>query len=145
MKKYKKIIIVGVFLLLIIITAIYTLNEAIASYNYDMDPKNGVDIMEGLNAVLILMIGGFAVLYEFDLFYTVYYFFIKPKMMPKTILNILANFSLVSIFIYWYLGNLYMGIRKYEIIASILFLMYIVFRTVYFLGSITSWSEEGDE
>ena len=65
--------------------------------------------------------------------------------MPKTILNILANFSLVSIFVYWYLGNLYTGIRKYEIIAPILFLMYVIFRTVYFLGSVTSWREEGNE
>ncbi len=57
----KKKIIIGVFSLLILITAIFFVVVAIDSYNYDMAPANGVDILEGFGAVLILMVGGFVV------------------------------------------------------------------------------------
>lgn len=40
----KKIIIICTFLLLIFITAFVFIKGAIESYNYDMDPANGVDI-----------------------------------------------------------------------------------------------------
>ena len=39
--KTKKIIIVSIFLVIIAITAIYTITGAVKSYNYDMDPANG--------------------------------------------------------------------------------------------------------
>ena len=70
--KNKKIIIVCIFLTLITITALFTVISAVKSYKYDMDPTNGVDILEGFGAVLIMMVGGFVVFYELDLFYTVY-------------------------------------------------------------------------
>ena len=85
-------------MLLIVITSLLFIKGAIDSYNYDMDPANGVDILEGFGAVLTMMVGGFVVFYELDLFYTVYYFFIKPKTVAKSILNILSNLSLLLIF-----------------------------------------------
>lgn len=93
----KKKIIIGVFSLLILITAIFFIFSAISSYNYDMDPNNGVDIFEGFGAVLIAVVGGFVVFYELDLFYTVYFFIIKPKTIAKSVLNVLANLTLVII------------------------------------------------
>ena len=63
-----------------------------------MDPANGVDILEGFGAVLTMMAGGFAVFYELDLFYTVYYFLIKPKTPIKSITVILANVTLLLLF-----------------------------------------------
>ncbi len=129
----KKRIIICVFLLLIIITAIDFIHAAIDSYNYDMDPNNGVDIFEGFRAVLIMMVGGFVVFYELDLFYTAYYFFLKPKTRTKSVLNILSNFSLVLIFVYSYLSNIFMELRAFEVTPLILLLIYLIFRIVYFV------------
>ena len=137
----KKIIIICAFSILILITAIAFIIGAIDSYNYDMDPNNGVDIFEGLGAVLITMVGGFVVFYELDLFYPTYYFFIKPKTKIKTILNILANFSLVLIFVYSHLSNIFMELRVYEITPVILFWIYVVLRIIYLFVS-TGFSNE---
>ena len=52
--KRKKIIAICAFLLLILVTATAFLIVAIDSYNYDMDPANGVDIMEGMGEVLFI-------------------------------------------------------------------------------------------
>lgn len=53
----KKTIIICVFILLILVTAFGFVKGAIDSYNYDMDPNNGVDLLEGLGAVFALIIG----------------------------------------------------------------------------------------
>ena len=103
----KKKIVICVFLTVILITTIFFIAAAIDSYNYDMDPANGVDILEGFGAVLAIMIGAFVVFYELDLFYTVYYFLIKPKTIVKSILNILANMSLLLIFFADYYKNVF--------------------------------------
>lgn len=120
----KKKIIIRAFLTLIFITSIFFVVSAIASYNYDMDPAIGVDIFEGvgvvLSFVLVIMIGVFVVFYELDLFYTVYYFLIKPKTIAKSILNVLANASLLLVFLS----------------PLILFAIYIVLRISYFIISI---------
>lgn len=122
--EYKKKIIIRAFLTLIFITSIFFVVSAIASYNYDMDPAIGVDIFEGvgvvLSFVLVIMIGVFVVFYELDLFYTVYYFLIKPKTIAKSILNVLANASLLLVFLS----------------PLILFAIYIVLRISYFIISI---------
>jgi hypothetical protein len=130
----KKMISVG-FLLLIFITAIATVADAIDAYNYEMDPNNGVDLLEGFAAGFIMIIGGFVVLYELDLFCTVYYFFVKPKTITRTLLNILSNFTLVLIFLYTYLSNVFTELRKYEITPIILFVIYVVFRLAYLFAS----------
>ena len=93
----KKKIIICVFSILILITAIVFIIGAIQSYNYDIT-NNPDDKWVGFGSVLTLIVGGFVVFYEFDLFYTAYYFLIKPKTKAKSILNILANFTLVIMF-----------------------------------------------
>lgn len=131
----KKKIIVGVFLLLIAITSIVFIIGAINSYNYDMDPENGVDIFEGFGAVLVAVVGGFVVFYELDLFYTVYYFFIKPKTITKSVLNIFANLTLLIIFLTDSIANfLYKYVSQIfgeEIIVLLaLVCIYIILRIV---------------
>ena len=60
----KKTLVVAVFLLLMVATAVWTVIAAIDSYRFDMDPANGVDILEGLGAVLVVIVGGLIVLYD---------------------------------------------------------------------------------
>ena len=130
--KKKKMIIVAIFLVLIALTAIYTIVSAVKSYNYDMDPSNGVDILEGFGAVLTMMVGGFVVFYELDLFYTVYYFFIKSKTIAKSILNILCNLSLLLLFFSEYYKNIF----EEDVMAPlIVFFTYIILRIVYVIVS----------
>lgn len=138
----KKKIIICVFSALILVTAIAFLAAAIDSYLYDMDPDNGVDILEGFGAVLIAGVGGFVVLYELDLFYTVYYFFVKPKTKTKTLLNIFSNLSLALGFACAYLVNDFWKYRKSEMIPIVLFLLYILFRFTYGLISSMQSAEE---
>ena len=129
----KKAIVICVFLLLILATAFGFVKGAVDSYKYDMDPANGVDILEGFGAAFALMIGTFVVLYELDLFYTVYYFCFKPKTIARTVLNIASNLSFALIFLYSHLANMDMSLRAYEFTPVILFLLYIVLRIVYFV------------
>ena len=130
----KKKIIISVFSVLIFTTVIAFAVGAIQSYNYDMDPANGVDIMEGFGAVLTLMVGGFVIFYELDLFYTVYYFFIKPKTATKSILNIVSNLTLFMIFFSDGIANFlyrHLNIFKEDWILPIaLFFVYIISRMV---------------
>ena len=87
----KKKILIGSFLLLVLVTAIVFLAWAIQSYNYDMDPANGVDIFAGFGAAVLIGVGGLVVLCEIDLFITVYYFLIIPKTLSKSIFMILSQ------------------------------------------------------
>ena len=120
-----KKIVICVFLTVILITAILFIAAAIDSYNYDMDPANGVDILEGFGAVLAIMIGAFVVFYELDLFYRVYYFLIMPKTIVKSILNILANMSLLLIFF----ADYYKNVFSEDVIAIFIVLtIYVVLR-----------------
>lgn len=121
----KKKIIVCVFLAFIFITAIFFIVSAVESYQYDMDPANGVDILEGFGAVLTVMVGAFVIFYELDLFYTVYYFLIKPKTIAKSILNILANVSLLLVFFCDYYGDIF---SEDYIGPLLVFAIYIVLR-----------------
>ncbi len=101
--------------------------------------NNGVDMLEGFGAGLIIVVGGFVVFYELDLFYTTYYFFIMPKTITKSILNILANFSLVLIFFSEYLSDIF---EEDVIVPIVLFLIYVVLRIVYFAVSTRSSTQE---
>ena len=129
----KKTIIICVFILLILVTAFGFVKGAIDSYNYDMDPNNGVDLLEGLGAVFALIIGAFVVLYELDLFYVVYYFCFKQKTVVKSVMNIAANLSFVLVFGFSLLSNVYMELRVYEWLPVGLFGLYLVLRIVYFV------------
>ena len=135
----KKIIIISIFLSLIAITSFVFLKGAIDSYHYDMDPANGVDIMEGMGAAMLIVLGGFIVFYEFDLFYTVYYFFIKPKTIAKSMLNIFSNLSLLLLFF----NECYKNIFKEDVIALlIVFFIYVVLRMMYLIVSIQASVQE---
>ena len=130
----KKKIIIGVFSLLIFITAIIFIVGAILSYNYDIT-NNSDDKWLGFGSVLTLMVGGFIVFYELDLFYTIYYFLIKPKTIAKSILNILANLTLVIMYftdsIAHFLFEHVSEIFGEEILLLFaLFLVYIILRIV---------------
>ena len=124
----KKKIIICAFLILIFLTVVFFIIAAIDSYNYDIE--NGVDILEGFGAVIAIMIGVFVIFYELDLFCTVYYFFIKPKTIVKSILNILANASLLLLFF----ADFYKDIFSEDVIAPlIVFTIYIALRISCFL------------
>ena len=126
----KKKIVICVFLTVILITTIFFIAAAIDSYNYDMDPANGVDILEGFGAVLAIMIGAFVVFYELDLFYTVYYFLVQPKTTAKSILNIFANVSLLLIFF----ADYYKNVFSEDVISIFIVLtIYVVLRISSFI------------
>jgi hypothetical protein len=126
----KKKIIVCIFALLILATALIFIKGAVDSYRYDINPANGVDIFEGLGAVLTVIVGTFVIFYELDLFYLVYYFLIKPKTMAKSILNILSNFVLLLIFAGNHIARLF-AITEEVIVPISLFFLYVIFRIVY--------------
>lgn len=133
--KTKKIIIVSIFLVIIAITAIYTIIGAIKSYNYDMDPANGIDIMEGVGAAMLIVLGGFVVFYELDLFYTVYYFFFKPKTIVRSIINVLANVSLLLVFFCEYIASA-LSVGEEWIVLFAFLGAYALLRLVSFMISI---------
>ena len=124
----KKKIVVWLFCLLIIITAIAFVTMAAYSYETNRGRTFGA-----LEAVSVIFIGGYIVLYELDLFYTVYYFVVKPKTITKTVLNILANVSLGFMFSYNWLSDFFINLRKYEITSSFLLLIYIILRLASFV------------
>lgn len=129
--KTKKIIIYTFSLVLILSTVVLTVATAVSSYSYDIN--NSVDVFGGFGAAFYLMLGAFFVLYETDFFCTVHYFIFKPKTKLKTALNILSNLSLLILFIYGYLIEVYTELRKYEspLLEVALFLAYMILRTAY--------------
>ena len=128
----KKKIILCVFSILILITAIVFIIGAIQSYNYDIT-NNPDDKWVGFGSVLTLMVGGFIVFYEFDLFYTIYHLLIKPKTIAKSILNILAKITLVimyftdsiSHFLFKYVSEIF---GEEVILLFTLFFTYVILR-----------------
>ena len=93
----KKKILIGSFFLLVLLTAIIFIVGAIDLYNYDMDPANGVDILVGFGSVILIMVGGLVILCEIDLFFTVYYFLIKPKTLSKSIFMIFSQLMILPV------------------------------------------------
>ena len=134
----KKKIIICAFSLLILVTAIIFIAGAIYSYNYDMKYYSE-DKWVGFGAVVSIMVGGFFVFYELDLFYTVYYFFIKPRTKTKSILNVLSNLTLLLIFFSDDLAHIlyiHLNIFKEDWLLPItLFFIYISLRIVYIIVS----------
>ena len=126
----KKKIIICVFLLLIVVTSFVFIKSAIDSYNYDMDPANGVDIMEGMGAAMLLVLGGFIVFYELDLFYTVFYFaIIKPKTLIKSIFVALSNITLLLIFFTEYIADAF-SISEETNVTIALFFIYLILKLI---------------
>ena len=140
----KRKVIIGVFSALIFITAICFASTAIALYKADI--QNGVDILEGFGAAMTVVLGGFVIFYELDLFHTVYYFFVKPKTVAKSVLNVLANGCLLLMLAYGRLSDICMELRAFEQALYVLFFIYLVLRMVYFaifMVSTDSSTEEG--
>ena len=131
--KRKKIIAICAFLLLILVTATAFLIAAIDSYNYDMDPANGVDIMEGMGAAFLIIIGGFVILCELDLFFTVYYFLVKQRTLSKSIFMVLSQLLILLVFFSKYLADFLSkfvsDIFGEEIIVIVpIFFLYVILR-----------------
>ena len=131
----KRKIVIGVFLLLVLITAIVFIVGAVDSYNYDMDPANGVDIMEGMGAAFLIIIGGLVILCEIDLFFTVYYFLVKPKTLPKSILMTLSQLMLLTVIfsedLAKFLSQYVSDVFKEEIIVIFpIFFFYVILRSI---------------
>ena len=130
----KKKIIIGVFLTLILITVIIFIVGAISSYNYDIT-NHSDDKWIGFGVVLTLIVGGFVVFYELDLFYTLYYFFVKPKTIAKSILNVVSNLTLLSMFftdsiahfLYKYVSQVF---GEEVIVLFALFFIYVILRII---------------
>lgn len=144
----KKKVLICVFLSLIFVTVVAFITMAVGSYRYDMDPANGVDIMEGWGAFYIAVSGFFVVLYELDLFYTVYYFACQPRTKLKSLLNILGNGSFLLVFFAGYLPEAILGYRMVEYGIEVMrlvnqapmfaLLLYVWVRITYAIVSVVS-------
>lgn len=124
----KRKVMMGVFSAIILLTVAATVILPMIAYG--MDQSNG-DKFTMLGLFVFMCIGAFFVLYELELFYTVYYFFLKPKTLLRSVLNILSTSSLTSMLAYASLPYIIPGFRFYEIIPCILFAVYIVLRCSY--------------
>ena len=131
----KKKILIGVFLLLVLVTSIVFLVGAIESYNYDMDSANGVDILEGVGAAMLIIVGGLVVLCEIDRFFTVYYFLVKPKNLSKSIFMILSQLMLLIVIFSGYLAkflsqNVSDIFKEEMIVIAPIFFFYVILRII---------------
>ena len=131
----KKKILIGAFGLLILITSIFFIAGAIKSYNYDMDPANHIDIMAGMGAVLLIFIGGLVVLCELDIFFTVYYFLVKPKTLRKSIFMIFSQLMLLIVIfsedLAYFLSQHVSDVFREEIlVVEPIFFLYVVLRLI---------------
>ena len=140
----KKKIVICIFSVLIAVTVLGFAADAAATYAYEMDPANGVDIFEGFGAFVALLVGFFVVLFEVDLFYTVYYFLFKPRTKVKSVLNFLACGCWPLFFLVAYLPERILGFRALEYGISIVkleeslmcavFCLYLLLRIVCWIG-----------
>ena len=147
----KKKIVIGAFSALIALTVIGCVAAAVATYVYEMDPANGVDIFEGFGAFIVLLVGFFVVLFEADLFYTVYYFLFRPRTKIKSVLNILAGVCWPLFFLAGYLPEKILGFRALEYGISIVrleeslmlavFCLYLLLRVAYWAVSLAQRSK----
>lgn len=144
----KKKIIIGIFSSLILITLVLSWILAIVSWRADV--QNGIDLFEGFGTIVALFFGGFTALYELDLFYTVYYFFVKPRTKVKSVLNILSNGCFLLTFFSGYLGRLLYRyaseiFREDYLLIIGVFATYLVLRTAYFLVAVLADEPRAEE
>ena len=131
----KKKILIGAFLLLVFATAIFFAAAAVDSYHYDMDPANGVDILQGVGAAILIVLGGLIVLCEIDLFFTVYYFLIKPKTLSKSIFMIFSQLMILPVifseqlahFLFQHVSDVF---GEEIIVIAPIFFLYVTLRLV---------------
>lgn len=129
--------------MLIFITAITFIVGVVDTYNYEMAND---DMWVGFGAVLTAIVGGFVIFYELDLFFTVYFFFLKPKSVTKFILNILSNLTLLLIFFGDDIADfLYRHLNIFKedgLLPLALFIIYLILRFVCIAIPISQTSKE---
>ena len=76
----KKKITIGFFVLLLLLTVIAFVVIAVNVYNSEIVDPSGLEIHEDGVAIFILIVGGFVLLGETDLFFTLYYFLVKKNL-----------------------------------------------------------------
>ena len=132
----KKKIVISVFSALILITALIFFKVGLDSHIYDMEHPEEVGFLAGLGVIIAIFYGSFVIFYELDLFYTVYYFFVKQRTKAKSILNVLANLSLLMVIVYTYLSEAIMALRVFELTPIFwFFILYLIFRIAYVIVS----------
>lgn len=136
-----KIITVCIFLALILYTIVITMTGAVKENEREIQNH---DIMP-IGAGIIVVIGGFVVLCETDLFCTVWYFAFGKKRAAKTVFCVLAFLCLALIAAYSYFSDDYTILRKYEVIPYILFALFVIFRFVYFAFSVPALTDESSD
>jgi hypothetical protein len=134
----KKKIVIGIFTALILLTVVSFFVLIISSYNQDLEND---DPLEALGAAILVFLGGCVVFYECDLFYTVYYFFVKPKTVLKSVLHILSHLSLVLLGVFLLMPSIMFFLPgsvniNSELARVVLFLIYVILRSASILVSI---------
>ena len=131
----KKKILIGAFLLLVLITAIAFIVAAVESYKYDIDLANGIDIMEGMGAAILIVLGGLVILCELDIFFTVYYLLVKPKTSARTVFMLFSQLMILIVIFSEDLAKILSkrisDIFNEEIIVIVpIFFLYVILRII---------------
>ena len=131
----KNKILIGAFLLLVLITAIAFIVAAVESYKYDMDLANGIDIMEGMGAAILIVLGGLVILCELDIFFTVYYLLVKPKTSARTVFMLFSQLMILIVIFSEDLAKILSkrisDIFNEEIIVIVpIFFLYVILRII---------------
>lgn len=131
----KKKILIGAFLLLVLITAIAFIVAAVESYKYDIDLANGIDIMEGMEAAILIVLGGLVILCELDIFFTVYYLLVKPKTSARTVFMLFSQLMILIVIFSEDLAKILSkrisDIFNEEIIVIVpIFFLYVILRII---------------
>ena len=92
----KKKITIGIFVLLLLLTVIAFVVIAVNVYNSEIVDPSGLEIHEDVVAIFILIVGGFVLLAETDLFFTLYYFLVKEKTQVKSLIMIFPTLRFLS-------------------------------------------------
>ena len=96
MYNMKKKITIGIFVLLLLLTVIAFVVIAVNVYNSEIVDPSGLEIHEDVVAIFILIVGGFVLLAETDLFFTLYYFLVKEKTQVKSLIMIFPTLRFLS-------------------------------------------------
>lgn len=87
----------------------------------------------GMGAAILAVIGIYVLICELNLFVTVYYFLFSRKTTARTLLSILSGLTLVLIGIYDPVSEVCTVLRRYEAIICILFVAYVLLRSIYWV------------
>ena len=125
----KKKITVCAFLILIVLTIILTVIQAVKISREEA----AQEFVYRFGALGTIFWGGFVGLYESDLFHAVYYYLFMSKTKTKTVLNFSANIILIAALILFLLSNTGMGSRDHGYLPALLMVAYLIVRIAYFI------------